>query len=39
MTDLLWQAKLAAWTHDPAEKALVLLHDKSHPPRTKESAA
>ena len=27
MTDLLWQAKLAAWTHDPAEKALVLLRD------------
>ncbi len=22
-----WQAKLAAWTHDPAEKALVLLRD------------
>lgn len=27
MTDFLWQAKLAAWTHDPAEKALVLLRD------------
>jgi CRISPR-associated protein Cmr2 len=27
MTDSLWQAKLAAWTHDPAEKALVLLRD------------
>ncbi len=26
-TDLLWQAKLAAWIHDPAEKALVLLRD------------
>lgn len=25
----LWQAKLAAWTHDPAEKALVLLRDPS----------
>lgn len=23
----LWQAKLAAWTHDPAEKALVLMRD------------
>lgn len=22
-----WLAKLAAWTHDPAEKALVLLRD------------
>ncbi len=27
MIDLLWQAKLAAWIHDPAEKALVLLRD------------
>ncbi|MEN8130147.1 MAG: type III-B CRISPR-associated protein Cas10/Cmr2 [Pseudomonadota bacterium] len=27
MSDRLWQAKLAAWTHDPAEKALVLLRD------------
>lgn len=27
--DLLWQAKLAAWIHDPAEKALVLLRDRS----------
>ncbi|MDG4554097.1 MAG: type III-B CRISPR-associated protein Cas10/Cmr2 [Candidatus Competibacter sp.] len=27
MTDFLWQAKLAAWIHDPAEKALVLLRD------------
>src|SRR5574340_162700 len=29
MTDTqdLWRAKLAAWTHDPAEKALVLLRD------------
>ncbi len=27
MTDLLWQAKLAARIHDPAEKALVLLRD------------
>ena len=26
MTDH-WQTKLAAWTHDPAEKALVLLRD------------
>ena len=25
--DKLWQAKLAAWIHDPAEKALVLLRD------------
>lgn len=25
----LWQAKLAAWTHDPAEKALVLMRDPS----------
>lgn len=23
----LWKAKLAAWTHDPADKALVLLRD------------
>lgn len=27
MDDSLWQVKLAAWTHDPAEKALVLLRD------------
>ena len=27
MTDLLWHTKLAAWTHDPAEKAFVLLRD------------
>lgn len=30
MTDItqnIWLAKLAAWTHDPAEKALVLLRD------------
>ncbi len=27
MTHTLWHAKLAAWTHDPAEKALVLLRD------------
>ncbi|MEW5782680.1 MAG: type III-B CRISPR-associated protein Cas10/Cmr2 [Pseudomonadota bacterium] len=27
MNSKLWQAKLAAWTHDPAEKALVLLRD------------
>ena len=28
MTDgALWRVKLAAWTHDPAEKALVLLRD------------
>lgn len=26
-TNSLWLAKLAAWTHDPAEKALVLLRD------------
>jgi len=25
--DLHWQAKLAAWIHDPAEKALILLRD------------
>lgn len=25
----LWQTKLAAWLHDPAEKALVLLRDKA----------
>lgn len=25
----IWLAKLAAWTHDPAEKALVLLRDPS----------
>jgi len=32
MTDTsrnIWLAKLAAWTHDPAEKALVLLRDPS----------
>ena len=23
----LWQRKLAAWLHDPAEKALVLMRD------------
>lgn len=27
MTDFLWRTKLAAWIHDPAEKALVLLRD------------
>jgi len=27
MIDLLWHTKLAAWIHDPAEKALVLLRD------------
>ncbi|MBN1141870.1 MAG: type III-B CRISPR-associated protein Cas10/Cmr2 [Deltaproteobacteria bacterium] len=27
MMELIWKAKLAAWTHDPAEKALVLLRD------------
>lgn len=27
MTDSLWHTKLAAWIHDPAEKALVLLRD------------
>lgn len=26
---LLWKTKLAAWVHDPAEKALVLLRDKT----------
>lgn len=25
----IWQTKLAAWLHDPAEKALVLLRDKT----------
>ncbi|RME71890.1 MAG: type III-B CRISPR-associated protein Cas10/Cmr2, partial [Planctomycetota bacterium] len=31
----LWQAKLAAWIHDPAEKALVLLRDPAgHEGRT-----
>ncbi|MCS6913484.1 MAG: type III-B CRISPR-associated protein Cas10/Cmr2, partial [Myxococcota bacterium] len=25
----LWQTKLAAWLHDPAEKALILLKDKT----------
>lgn len=25
--DTIWLAKLAAWTHDPAEKALVLMRD------------
>lgn len=29
MTDQLWQTKLAAWLHDPAEKALVLLRDST----------
>ena len=32
----LWKKKLAAWLHDPAEKALVLMrddvgHDPAHP--------
>jgi CRISPR-associated protein Cmr2 len=27
MNDDLWKVKLLAWTHDPAEKALVLLRD------------
>ena len=27
MEEQIWKAKLAAWTHDPAEKALVLLRD------------
>lgn len=27
MEEQIWRAKLAAWTHDPAEKALVLLRD------------
>lgn len=25
----LWKTKLAAWLHDPAEKALILLRDKT----------
>lgn len=29
MTETLWKTKLAAWLHDPAEKALVLLRDKT----------
>ena len=29
MQSLNWKAKLAAWIHDPAEKALVLLRDPS----------
>lgn len=29
MTNIFWQAKLAAWVHDPAEKALVLLRDRA----------
>lgn len=28
-SERIWQAKLAAWIHDPAEKALVLLRDPS----------
>ena len=28
--DLFWQAKIAAWVHDPAEKSLVLLRGKFH---------
>jgi len=27
MEEHIWKAKLAAWTHDPAEKALILLRD------------
>ncbi len=27
--DILWQSKVAAWVHDPAEKALVLLRDRA----------
>lgn len=29
MSSTLWQTKLAAWLHDPAEKALILLRDKT----------
>ncbi len=29
MNKLLWKTKLAAWVHDPAEKALILLRDKT----------
>ena len=29
MNETLWKTKLAAWLHDPAEKALVLLRDKT----------
>ncbi len=29
MKEMLWKTKLAAWVHDPAEKALVLLRDKT----------
>lgn len=29
MSDTIWQAKLAAWTHDPPEKAMVLLRDRA----------
>lgn len=29
MNETIWQTKLAAWLHDPAEKALVLLRDKT----------
>jgi len=29
MSDVIWQAKLAAWTHDPPEKAMVLLRDRA----------
>jgi CRISPR-associated protein Cmr2 len=28
MTTILWKKKLAAWLHDPAEKALVLMRDE-----------
>jgi CRISPR-associated protein Cmr2 len=29
MSSTLWKTKLAAWLHDPAEKALILLRDKT----------
>ncbi|MDN5279568.1 MAG: CRISPR-associated protein Cmr2 [Clostridiales bacterium] len=29
MTEKLWQTKLTAWLHDPAEKCFVLFHDPS----------
>ncbi len=29
LNNRLWKAKLAAWVHDPAEKALVLLRDRT----------
>ena len=32
-----WKAKLLAWIHDPAEKALILLRGKSHEKGTAEA--